>query len=115
MLTLEGLKNYGANTEEGMARCMNNEAFYLRMVGMMAEDRHAEALEEAIGKGDLQAAFEAAHELKGTLANLALTPALSVVTEILEPLRRREERADYPEGARRVLEEMEKLRALIRG
>ena len=53
--------------------------------------------------------------LKGTLANLALTPALSVVTEILEPLRRREERADYPEGARRVLEEMEKLRALIRG
>ena len=44
-----------------------------------------------------------------------LTPALSVVTEILEPLRRREERADYPEGARRVLEEMEKLRALIRG
>ena len=67
MLTLEGLKSYGANTEEGMARCMNNEAFYLRMVGMMAEDRHAEALEEAIGKGDLQAAFEAAHALKGTL------------------------------------------------
>ena len=114
-MTIQILRDFGADVEDGLGRCMNNEAFYLRMVGMMAEDRHAEALEEAIGKGDLQAAFEAAHALKGTLANLALTPALSVVTEILEPLRRREERADYPEGARRVLEEMEKLRALIRG
>ncbi len=40
---------------------------------MMAGDTHAEALEQAVAQGDLQAAFEAAHALKGSLANLALT------------------------------------------
>ena len=28
MLTIEKLKEYGANVEEGLARCLNNEAFY---------------------------------------------------------------------------------------
>lgn len=32
MLTVEKLKAFGANTAEGVARCVNNEAFYLRMV-----------------------------------------------------------------------------------
>mgnify|MGYP002627188932 CR=1 FL=1 len=115
MLTLEMLREYGANTEEGLKRCMNNEAFYLRMVGMIAKDQHADALETAVEQGDLQAAFEAAHALKGTLANLALTPALNAVTEILEPLRRREARTDYPECARKVKEEMKKLQEMIGG
>lgn len=115
MLTIETLRAYGANTAEGLTRCLNNEAFYLRMIGMMAGDTHAEALEQAVAQGDLQAAFEAAHALKGSLANLALTPALNAVTDILEPLRRKEERADYPAMARRVREEMDTLKTMIRG
>ena len=115
MLTIEALREYGANTEEGLARCLNNEAFYLRMVGMMANDRHAEALTDAIAKNDLQAAFEAAHALKGSLANLALKPALDTVTEILEPLRHREAREDYPTLAQNVSAEMDRLQTLIRG
>ena len=30
MLTVAALREFGANTEEGLSRCMNNEAFYLR-------------------------------------------------------------------------------------
>ncbi len=115
MLTIEALREYGANIEEGLTRCLNNEAFYLRMVGMMAGDTHAEALENAIAQGDRQAAFEAAHALKGSLANLSLTPALNAVTEILEPLRRREERDDYALLAHHVREEMDALQTMIRG
>ena len=115
MLTVDALKAYGANTEEGLARCLNNEAFYLKMVGMMKDDAHAQALTNAVAEGNLQAAFEAAHALKGSLANLALTPALDAVTDILEPLRRREERADYPEMAARVQKEMDRLQTIIRG
>lgn len=115
MMTIETLRAYGAAVDEGLARCLNNEAFYLRMVGMMENDTHAEALEEAVSRGDLQAAFEAAHALKGSLANLALTPALHAVTEILEPLRHREERSDYAVLARRVREEMDALQTMIRG
>ena len=115
MLSVDALRAYGADTEEGLARCLNNEGFYLKMVGMMAGDTHADALTQAVADGDLKAAFEAAHALKGSLANLALKPALDAVTDILEPLRRREERTDYPEMAGKVREEMDRLQALIRG
>ena len=38
MLTVEKLNAFGANTAEGIARCINNEAFYLRMVDMAMSD-----------------------------------------------------------------------------
>ena len=34
MLTIDSLKQWGANTEEGLQRCMNNESMYLRLVDM---------------------------------------------------------------------------------
>ena len=114
-MTLADLRAYGADVADGLARCMNNEAFYLRMVGMMEKDTHAQALEQAVAAGDLQAAFEAAHALKGSLANLALTPALAAATDILAPLRAREARDDYPAMAQRVSLEMARLQAMIRG
>ena len=94
MLTVDCLKELGADTEEGLTRCMNNEAFYLRMVGMGLKDAGFGKLEQALGEGDLDAAFEAAHALKGIMANLSLTPIFEPVSEITEMLRRREE-ADY--------------------
>ena len=38
MLTIDALKAFGADVDEGLQRCMNNEAFYLRMVGMALAD-----------------------------------------------------------------------------
>ncbi len=32
MMTIESLKEYGANVEEGLGRCMGNDALYLRLV-----------------------------------------------------------------------------------
>ena len=45
-------------------------------------------------KGDLTAAFEAAHALKGSNGNLALTPIFAPVSEITELLRARAQ-TDY--------------------
>ncbi len=87
MLTLQALKDYGADTAEGLGRCMNNETFYLRMVGMLASDTHTAQLTAALDAGDWKTAFEAAHALKGVLANLALTPALTPITALTELLR----------------------------
>ena len=112
-MTLDDLRAYGADVNEGLTRCMNNEAFYLRMVGMMAADTHDSALKDAIAAGNLQAAFEAAHALKGSLANLALKPALAAVEAIVEPLRAKEARDDYPALAIAVSDEMTRLKALI--
>ena len=38
MLTIENLKALGANTDEGLARCLGKEDFYLRMVGLALAD-----------------------------------------------------------------------------
>ena len=94
MLTVEKLRAWGANVDEAMARCLNNEAFYLRLVDKGLQDPNFDRLKEAIAAGDLDRAFEAAHALKGVLANLALTPVLDPVREITELLRSRTQ-TDY--------------------
>ena len=89
MLTIENLRAYGANVDEGMARCMGREDFYLRMVRMILADANIGKLRQAIDAGDLDAAFGAAHALKGVAANLSLTPIQAPVSEMTEFLRAR--------------------------
>lgn len=86
-MTLEDLKAYGANTEEGLARCMNNEAFYLRMVNLALADKYFDELKRAMDAGEARAAFEAAHALKGSIGNVALTPIYQPACALTELLR----------------------------
>ena len=87
MLTIDSLKDFGANTDEGLGRCFNNVDFYLKLVKTVPEEPNFEQLEKAIKGGDLEAAFEHAHALKGVLANLSLTPISEPACEITEHLR----------------------------
>ncbi len=90
MLTLEQLRAWGADTESGLKRCMNNEAFYLRMVNKAMQDSASfDQLQEAVEAGDLARGFELAHALKGVMGNLSLTPISEPVAEITELLRSR--------------------------
>ena len=89
MLTIEKLRDWGANVDEAMERCLNNEGFYLRLADKAFQDPNFDRLKEALTSGDLDRGFEAAHALKGALANLALTPVLTRVQEITELLRSR--------------------------
>ena len=90
MLTVDTLRAFGANVDEGLGRCMGREDFYLRLVKMVRADTNIVRLREAVDAGDLKAGFEAAHALKGVLANLALTPWLAPVSEMTELLRGRQ-------------------------
>lgn len=89
MLTIDALKAYGANTEEGLARCFNNESFYFRLVEMGLNDQNFDRLQAAVAEGDAKGAFEAAHALKGSTGNLALTPIYKPLCELTERLRGR--------------------------
>ena len=111
MITVEALKNYGANTDEGLARCFNNEAFYLRLVGMGLADANFDKLRDAIGAGDAKAAFEAAHALKGSIGNLSLTPLFVPVNEMAELLRSRTD-TDYSPLLAQAKEKYAELKAL---
>jgi DNA polymerase III alpha subunit len=90
-MTLEALNEFGANTAEGLARCMNNESFYLKMVEMALANKNFEALKDAADRGDARGAFEAVHALKGAVGNVSLTPLYEPACALTEVLRGREE------------------------
>ena len=107
-MTIQDLKDFGANTEEGLSRCINNEDFYFRMIRMAVADKSYGALSDAIERKDLDAAFEAAHSLKGILGNLALTPMYNTVAEMTELLRARKD-TDYSPYLEDIMKQHEKL------
>ena len=112
MLTIEKMKEIGANTDEGMNRCMNNEAFYLRMVKLAVSDNSFEQLKEALENKDLDKAFDRAHAMKGVLGNVSLTNVFEPVSQMTELLRSRTD-TDYTELLDKVFAELDKYRTLI--
>ncbi len=87
MLTLDALRAYGANVDDGLARCINNGDFYLRMVNMVLADKNFDKLKAAMDAGDTPAAFEAAHALKGAVGNVSLTPVFEPVCKLSDMLK----------------------------
>ena len=110
-MKLDDLIAFGANVDEGLQRCMNNEEFYLRLVESVKGEASFGALQAAVEAGDLDAAFEAAHALKGVLANLAITPLYEPASEICELLRAKEE-ADYPALVAALMAKLDEFKAL---
>lgn len=111
MLTIDALKSFGANVDEGLTRCMKNEGFYFRLVKMAVQDAGYDKLQTALNEGNLDAAFEAAHGLKGILANLALTPILTPVSEMTELLRARTQ-TDYQPLLAQMMAKRDELAAI---
>lgn len=87
MITIEALRDFGADVQEGLARCLNKEDFYLKMVNLGLGDERFVTLKSALESKDMDAAFEQAHALKGVLGSLALTPLYKPVSEMTELLR----------------------------
>ncbi|MBP5312892.1 MAG: Hpt domain-containing protein [Clostridia bacterium] len=87
MLTVETLKEYGADVAKGLARCANNEGLYIRLVKICLQELTSDALGEALASGDLAKAFDVAHKLKGGVSNLALDPIAAPISELTEKLR----------------------------
>lgn len=108
MLTIDNLREYGANVDEGLTRCMNNEAFYIKLVTMVTNDKKLTQLEEQLAANDLGAAFETAHALKGMYANLSLAPLSDPIGEMTELLRSKTD-TDYSALLSEAKKQFEKL------
>lgn len=99
---------YGADYTVTMERFLGNEAMYLRFLDMLFQDGSLRRLGGALDAGDMTAAFEAAHTLKGVAGNMGLTPLYQAVCVIVEPLRAGERRKDYPELYQAILAEFQR-------
>ena len=110
-------ENYGGDYAATMERFMGNRTLYLKLLDMLFQDPNLQNLGDALDAGDLTAAFEAAHTLKGVVGNMGLTPLYTAACAIVEPLRGRQPRDDYPELYRAVQTEFqnaEELRGRLR-
>lgn len=87
MITLEALQDMGIDTKEGLARCMNKEDFYIKMLKLGLADSKFDLIEDVLRDKKIEEAFELAHALKGAAGNLALTPIYKPISELTELLR----------------------------
>lgn len=87
MLSIDSLKQYGADSDTGVRRCVGKEDLYLKLVKTIPIHPNFEQLNIKIAAKDFEGAFQAAHGLKGATANLSLTPLYEPISEITELLR----------------------------
>ena len=109
MLTVQNLKEFGANVEEGLQRCYGNEALYIRLCGTIPTEKKFDELAAALEAKDLDTAFDTAHALKGVLGNLCLSPMYEKVVDITEFLRARTD-MDYSKKIADILADRDRLR-----
>lgn len=86
----------GLNMDTAMERFMNNESLLERFLKKFPNDKSYQDLLAAIENEDTDAAFVAAHTLKGVSANLSLESLQKVVGEQTELFRNK----DFESGAK---------------
>ena len=111
MITVDALKAAGANVEEGLARCLGKEDFYLKMVNMGLTNQNFELLGPALEQKDFEKAFELCHSLKGLIGNLSLTPLYDLICELTELLRSKTD-TDYSNLYNQIIQLQQKLLSL---
>lgn len=87
MTVLDSLKAAGADTEDGLKRCLGKEDFYLKMIALALKNENFELLEGALKAKDYVKSFELCHALKGVIANVSLTPLYDLISDLTEKLR----------------------------
>ncbi len=112
MLTIEKLKEFGADVDTGLSRCVNNEALYFRLIEMAVREPSVLSLGEALKANDLDKAFAEAHKLKGVMGNLSLTPIFEPVSQLTELLRNKTP-GDYESLYSEILKKTEELKIFL--
>lgn len=81
------LEAAGVRVEEALERFLDNEELMLRFMLRLPGDPNFPALCRAMAAGDREAAFQAAHSLKGVVGNLAMGELYRLTSQVVEALR----------------------------
>lgn len=84
---MEKLAAYGADVEGIRDRFMDDIDLYRMCFSSFLSDGSFETLARALEKKDYEAAFHAAHALKGVSGNIGLTPLYHAICALVESLR----------------------------
>jgi len=110
-MNIDSLRQFGANVDEGLERCMGMEDFYMEMIEMGISDERFDALGPLLQAGNLDEAFEVVHALKGVIGNLALAPLYATINEITEHLRAKDP-IDYGPLYEKLIQQRDEIKNL---
>ena len=112
MSILIKLNDLGCNTKEGLERCLNKEAFYLKLLKMAVSENKVYELNDSINNKDFNKAFSISHTLKGVYANLAITPLYNLFYTLTEELRVKENK-DYTNEINEIISLFEIVKEIV--
>ena len=112
MLTIERLRKYGADPDEGIARCFNDKDFYFTMIMKVMEDNSFTNLKYALLNHDFKKSFELANSMKDVFSNLALIPLYEITTELCDLIKNKS-KIDYNPILGRLYSKRDELINLI--
>lgn len=98
---IDALRAWNCDIDGAMERFMDDEELYISCLAIVCSDNAFDQLASALKSGNITAAFEAAHTLKGVLGNMGLTPMYDTAIQIVEPLR-----AGNSEGCDKLCEQL---------
>ena len=80
----------GINVDTALERFLRNSALWEKYLRRFPDDPNYALLCQAMEQGDMEAAFTAAHTLKGVAGNLSLDALFAATSTVVESLRRRD-------------------------
>ncbi len=99
----------------GLARIMNNQAIYRKMLGLFLKSPEFDAFEECLAAKDYTKAAEVAHGIKGMTGNLSLPALFEYSTQLMNSLRsgmlEEQTLASYRDALVKTRAEVEKILA----
>lgn len=101
MELFEELKKLGVDVDDALKRLSGKEDLYKRLLGLYVKTIEEQYVSPDFSAADYQQEIAKAHSIKGTSGNISVTPMYQAYSKIVELLR-----ADDPEGARTVLQDI---------
>ena len=81
------LEAWGCNVQDALERFVGDVDLYVMCMNLFIEDASFEALGGAIQSKNFEAAFEAAHTLKGVAGNVSAGPLFEMIESLTGKLR----------------------------
>ncbi len=102
-MTREDFINNGIDYDAAMKLFMGKQEIFQKFLAKFSKDTSYSQLKDAVEAGDCDAAFKAAHTLKGVSGNLSLADLMKVAADVTELFR-----AGDLEGGRAQMAELDR-------
>ncbi|MCR4694398.1 MAG: Hpt domain-containing protein [Pseudobutyrivibrio sp.] len=86
-MEIEKFAAVGIDYAQGLERCLGDGELYRKFLGMFRDDNTFSKIKPAMDQGDVNAAFKAAHDLKGVAVNLSLNTLYERAASFTDALR----------------------------